>query len=96
MDSQLVKALNKGKTASSVEEMRAQLQPDPTIVATAFNKRRFYLFTRRMPDDVSDELNGRDVLNEKPTAEEAKGRSRVCVYVCMCMCMFMWGVGRNF
>ncbi len=72
VDSQLVKALNKGKTASSVEEMRAQLQPDPTVVATAFKKRRFYLFTRRMPDDVSDEVNGRDVLNEKPTAEEAK------------------------
>lgn len=49
VDSQLVKALSKGKTASSVEEMRAQLKPDPTVVATAFKKRRFYLFTRRMP-----------------------------------------------
>ena len=49
VDSQLVKALSKGKTASTVEEMRAQLKPDPTVVATAFKKRRFYLFTRRMP-----------------------------------------------
>jgi len=75
VDSQMVKALNKGKTASSVEEMRAQLRPDPTVVATAFNKRRFYLFTRRMPSDVEGEGlgedGGRDVLNEKPTAEEA-------------------------
>lgn len=49
VDSQLVKALSKGKTASTVEEMRAQVKPDPTVVATAFKKRRFYLFTRRMP-----------------------------------------------
>lgn len=44
-----IQALSKGKTASSVEEMRAQLKPDPTVVATAFKKRRFYLFSRRMP-----------------------------------------------
>jgi hypothetical protein len=42
-------ALNKGKAASSVEEVRAQIRADPTIVATAFKTRRFYLFTRRMP-----------------------------------------------
>ena len=83
VDSQMVKALNKGKTASSVEEMRAQLQPDPTVVATAFNKRRFYLFTRRMPSDGGEGEGagggegGRDVLNEKPTAEEAKVASAV-------------------
>lgn len=42
-------ALNKGKAASSVEEVRAQIKADPTIVATAFKTRRFYLFSRRMP-----------------------------------------------
>jgi hypothetical protein len=45
-------ALQKGKAASSVEEMRAALKPDPTLVATAFKKRRFFLFSRRLP--VSD------------------------------------------
>jgi len=94
--------LNKGKAASSVEEMRAQLIPDPTIVCTAFKKRRLYLFSRRMPvcdcddivilareiirhqslkycllwvdyqDDVSTDVGGRDIFNERPTAEETK------------------------
>lgn len=42
---------------------------DPCVVATSFKKHRFYLFTTREPnfDDQSD--IGRDIFNEKPTAE---------------------------
>uniref|UniRef100_A0A7S3JWF1 peptidylprolyl isomerase n=1 Tax=Aureoumbra lagunensis TaxID=44058 RepID=A0A7S3JWF1_9STRA len=42
--------------------------PDPTIFATAFKRKRFYLITRRDPD----EDNKRDVLNEKPQLSKAQ------------------------
>ncbi|XP_018329103.1 peptidylprolyl isomerase domain and WD repeat-containing protein 1 [Agrilus planipennis] len=48
------------------------IQPDPTIVCTAYKKSRFYLFSRHEPDEsgstgLSEE---RDVFNEKPSKEE--------------------------
>lgn len=51
---------------------------DPTIFCTGFRKNRFYLFTKREPDDSSmaqaeeGVLTGleRDVFNEKPTQED--------------------------
>eukprot|EP00741_Cyanophora_paradoxa_P023988 tig00021719_g23164.t1 len=46
-------------------------QTDPTLVCTAFKKQRFYLFTRREPDDNDTPEGGRDVFNEKPTKEMA-------------------------
>ncbi|CAD7931451.1 unnamed protein product [Amoebophrya sp. A25] len=44
---------------------------DPTLFATSFRRNRFYLFTRRDPDETlgADDV-GRDVFNEKPTKED--------------------------
>ncbi|XP_066912739.1 peptidylprolyl isomerase domain and WD repeat-containing protein 1-like [Clytia hemisphaerica] len=60
--------------AALTMEMRASENPslekistDPTVICTGFKKNRFYLFSRREPDqDNSD----RDVFNEKPSREE--------------------------
>lgn len=47
------------------------IQPDPTLVCTAYKKSRFYLFSRREPDDPQGHDQDRDVFNEKPSKEEA-------------------------
>jgi peptidylprolyl isomerase domain and WD repeat-containing protein 1 len=49
------------------------LEPDPTLFATALGSQRFYLFSRREPEDAGDDVaagGGRDVFNEKPRAED--------------------------
>eukprot|EP01080_Neovahlkampfia_damariscottae_P001287 gene1287-11372_t len=45
---------------------------DPTLFCCAFSKKRFYLFTKREPDEseVYEKGQGRDVFNEKPTKED--------------------------
>ncbi|KAK4312296.1 hypothetical protein Pmani_016263 [Petrolisthes manimaculis] len=43
---------------------------DPTLVATAFRKNRFYLFTRRDATDTKTVDTDRDVFNEKPSKED--------------------------
>jgi peptidylprolyl isomerase domain and WD repeat-containing protein 1 len=63
--------------------------PDPTVFCTAYKKTRFYMFTRREPQDSDDNYmeTGRDVFNEKPTRDEhslitqpsAKQLGRSCV-----------------
>ena len=40
---------------------------DPTVFALSFKKRRFYLFSRREPEDDSASNEPRDVINEKPS-----------------------------
>lgn len=45
-------------------------QADPTLVATAFRKNRFYLFTRRDATDTKTVDTDRDVFNEKPSKED--------------------------
>uniref|UniRef100_A0A915AK08 peptidylprolyl isomerase n=1 Tax=Parascaris univalens TaxID=6257 RepID=A0A915AK08_PARUN len=51
-------------------------EPDPMIVACAYKKNRFYLFTNSEPFSVDESDNadgagmGRDVFNEKPTKED--------------------------
>ncbi|XP_054764435.1 peptidylprolyl isomerase domain and WD repeat-containing protein 1-like isoform X1 [Lytechinus pictus] len=45
-------------------------EADPTLVCSAFKKNRFYLFTRREPDDAKSNEAERDVFNEKPSKEE--------------------------
>jgi len=47
-------------------------QPDPTLFCTAYKRVRFYLFTRREPEeaDEGDPSKGRDVFNEKLSKEE--------------------------
>ncbi|CAG2101789.1 unnamed protein product [Medioppia subpectinata] len=47
--------------------------PDPTLLCTAFKKNRFYLFTKREPEEANGEnATGaeRDVFNEKPSRED--------------------------
>ena len=44
---------------------------DPTVYALSFKKRRFYLFSRREPEDDSASNEPRDVINEKPSNADA-------------------------
>ncbi|XP_063239129.1 peptidylprolyl isomerase domain and WD repeat-containing protein 1 [Bacillus rossius redtenbacheri] len=59
------------------------IQSDPTLFCTAFKKNRFYMFTRREPDDTKSQDADRDVFNEKPSKEdiisatEASGMQRL-------------------
>lgn len=59
------------------------VQPDPTIFCTAFKKNRFYMFTKREPEESKGMEGDRDVFNEKPSKEdiiaatEASGMQRV-------------------
>ncbi|PWZ00398.1 hypothetical protein BCV70DRAFT_94770 [Testicularia cyperi] len=53
--------------ASDNPLLQKQGLSDPTLFTTAFNRARFYMFTRLDPDAVSGD---RDVFNEKPTREE--------------------------
>jgi peptidylprolyl isomerase domain and WD repeat-containing protein 1 len=39
---------------------------DPTIYATAFKKTRFYIFSKKLPEETPDHQIIRDVLNERP------------------------------
>ncbi|XP_057298776.1 peptidylprolyl isomerase domain and WD repeat-containing protein 1-like [Hydractinia symbiolongicarpus] len=64
---------NKSSAAITIE-MKASANPsldkitsDPTLVCTGFKKNRFYLFTKREPDQGDSD---RDVFNEKPSREE--------------------------
>jgi peptidylprolyl isomerase domain and WD repeat-containing protein 1 len=41
---------------------------DPMVICSAFNKNRFFMFTRREPGGDDDEP--RDIFNERPSAEE--------------------------
>src|SRR5699024_5122193 len=64
--------------ASRNPTLEAVAHADPTIFCTGFRKNRFYMFTKREPDDsamTSSEdgvLTGleRDVFNEKPSRED--------------------------
>ncbi|NXJ71036.1 PPWD1 protein, partial [Rostratula benghalensis] len=59
------------------------IQADPTVICTAFKKNRFYMFTKREPEDTKSADSDRDVFNEKPSKEEvmaatqAEGPKRV-------------------
>ena len=87
VDVQLELARNQaaGKAASTVAEMTADEEGgDPTLVCTAFKKKRFYLFSRREPDETASAADGadgggRDVFNEKPTADELVMRAEQSV-----------------
>ncbi|CAM9602696.1 unnamed protein product [Chrysoparadoxa australica] len=60
-----LEAQRKG-TARTSDELSKEPTPDPTLACTAFDKKRFFLFSRRGPAEGEE----RDVLNEKPTAED--------------------------
>lgn len=53
------------------DEILAEMNKiDPTVFVTSFKKRRFFSFSNREPTSMTD----RDVLNEKPQADEVAGR----------------------
>jgi len=68
----LYQGRTEGSTATGTFNTKAVA--DPTIFATAFNKLRFYLFTRNEPADYdgSDHSLGRDVYNEKPQDDDIR------------------------
>lgn len=79
----------KSKAAVTVE-MEASENPtldsiraDPILFCTALKKNRFYMFTRREPEDAKSPDADRDVFNEKPSKEdiisatEASGVQRI-------------------
>ncbi|PNF33090.1 hypothetical protein B7P43_G15844 [Cryptotermes secundus] len=66
----------KSKAAVTVE-MEASENPtldsihsDPTLFCTAFKKNRFYMFSRREPEDTKGQDAERDIFNEKPSKED--------------------------
>jgi peptidylprolyl isomerase domain and WD repeat-containing protein 1 len=61
--------LLKGGSASGGNQ-NGSLETDPTLFACAFDKNRFYMFSRREPEEVEDVSLGRDVFNEKPAIDE--------------------------
>nr|XP_034189826.1 peptidylprolyl isomerase domain and WD repeat-containing protein 1 isoform X2 [Osmia lignaria] len=73
-------ALFQGKTRKSAAvtvEMEASEnptlemnRPDPTLFCTAYKKNRFYMFTRREPEDTKSQECDRDVFNERPSKED--------------------------
>eukprot|EP01133_Synstelium_polycarpum_P018254 gene18254-21844_t len=66
-------ALYQGKNEGDVflGTKKRDATPDPTIFALAYKKQRFYMFTRREPEDNDNPDLGRDVFNEKITKDEA-------------------------
>lgn len=59
-------------TAVAKTQNQQLFSADPTLLCTSFKKHRFYLFSRREPEDsLSSDGVGRDVFNEKPTKEDA-------------------------
>mmetsp|Transcript_48026 Transcript_48026/g.109064 ORF Transcript_48026/g.109064 Transcript_48026/m.109064 type:complete len:361 (-) Transcript_48026:128-1210(-) len=73
VDSQMMQSRMADKPKTR-EEMNASAErSDPILVATAFKKQRFFLFTTREPAaDLGGEegvVSQRDVFNERPTAE---------------------------
>lgn len=63
-------ALYQGKSIGSayMDNLNVNAEEDPTVFACAFKKTRFFMFTRRQPDDNTE----RDIWNEKPTKEEMR------------------------
>ncbi|CAM6084521.1 unnamed protein product [Calypogeia fissa] len=60
------------KIPTAVANVNDKKEPltDPTLLCCAFKKHRFYLFSRREPEEAEDTTKGRDVFNERPPAEE--------------------------
>ncbi|EAR95354.1 peptidyl-prolyl cis-trans isomerase, cyclophilin-type protein (macronuclear) [Tetrahymena thermophila SB210] len=54
-----------------------KLASDPLLIASAFKKNRFYLFSGREPEDQQDKILSRDVLNERPSKEEQQMASQL-------------------
>lgn len=86
----LFQGVAKSMKVAPTVEMKASDNPalqsieaDPTIFCTAFKKNRFYLFSKREPEDTKSADSDRDIFNEKPSKDEvmaatqAEGPKRV-------------------
>ncbi|XP_056288170.1 peptidylprolyl isomerase domain and WD repeat-containing protein 1 [Pseudoliparis swirei] len=86
----LFQGVAKATHVAPTAEMKASVNPaldnveqDPTIICTAFKKNRFYMFSKREPQDTKSADSDRDIFNEKPSKEEvmaatqAEGPKRV-------------------
>jgi len=60
-------------TKTSQQNADASSMADPLLLCTSFNKRRFYCFSTRKPDES---IEPRDVLNEVPTESERQCMSK--------------------
>lgn len=66
---------NQSKVAATLEMEGSEnptllsVKTDPTLFCTGYKKNRFYMFSRRGPDDLHTEAD-RDVFNEKPSKED--------------------------
>ena len=76
-------SINKMKAALTMD-MKASNNPglqlsdnDPAIFASAYKKKRFYIFSKFSPEDVEDASGERDVFNERPTKEEIMAATQV-------------------
>jgi len=56
------------KNPSNNAMEKTKKEVDPLLLCTSFKKQRFYIFSRREPEDQSN-IN-RDIFNEKPTRED--------------------------
>jgi len=55
----------------SITSHKTKEELDPTIVCTAYKRSRFYLFSRREPEEhQAKKQTSRDILNEQPTQTE--------------------------
>ncbi|KAG7301740.1 Peptidylprolyl isomerase domain and WD repeat containing protein 1 [Plutella xylostella] len=67
---------NQSKVASTIEMEGSEnpalltIKTDPTLFCTAYKKNRFYMFSRRSPDDIKSPDADRDIFNEKPSKED--------------------------
>ncbi|EAL73116.1 WD40 repeat-containing protein [Dictyostelium discoideum AX4] len=65
-------SLYQGKNEGDVTlgTKKRDTENDPTLFCLSFKKQRFYMFTRREPEDNDNPDYGRDVFNEKVTKDE--------------------------
>ncbi|GMH47899.1 hypothetical protein TL16_g00176 [Triparma laevis f. inornata] len=69
LDKQMMLARDNSKSNKAVDRREgAEVDNDPLIVASAFEKKRFYAFSKF--GHMNDDLESRDVFNEPPDAED--------------------------
>ena len=78
----LLLALFQGKTTGSVatENLQANAKLDPTLLCTAFKKNRFYLFSRRGPQEER-------YFSKKKKKKNLIHHDVVCLFVFLCVCV---------
>ncbi|KYR01535.1 WD40 repeat-containing protein [Tieghemostelium lacteum] len=63
MNLKLYQGKNEGNAFLGTKKQDSE--PDPTVFCVAYKKQRFYMFTKREPEDTDNPDLGRDVFNEK-------------------------------